>query len=270
VQVLIDSGVDVNSKGPQNGRALHLAAQQGHHGVVQLLLAASGVDVNCRGLIEDTPLHCAAQVGHKGIVKLLLEAPGIDVNSKGGLFDGTSLHYAAMKGHQGIVELLLAAGADFNTENFYGATALHLAAVTGHQGIAGQLLAAGARMNMHMVDGSSPLALAVKEDHAGVVQQLLDAVLQRFQDRKGTSAAQGACTYMLEAVQEGGIVFGPKVSKLPVVKAALKERKCSCCGRWLRKIKYYKCSRCKLVHYCGPECQAEHWRDGHKEVCKAT
>ena len=29
------------------------------------------------------------------------------------------------------------------------------------------------------------------------------------------------------------------------------------------------CSRCKLVRYCGTECQAQHWKKGHKEFCVA-
>jgi len=28
-----------------------------------------------------------------------------------------------------------------------------------------------------------------------------------------------------------------------------------------------KCARCRIVHYCGTQCQKEHWRQGHKEVC---
>lgn len=27
------------------------------------------------------------------------------------------------------------------------------------------------------------------------------------------------------------------------------------------------CSRCKLVHYCGKECQRQHWKNGHKGQC---
>lgn len=28
------------------------------------------------------------------------------------------------------------------------------------------------------------------------------------------------------------------------------------------------CSRCKLVHYCGQECQTQHWKAIHKKDCK--
>ncbi len=29
------------------------------------------------------------------------------------------------------------------------------------------------------------------------------------------------------------------------------------------------CSRCKLVRYCGTECQAQHWKSSHKNFCVA-
>jgi hypothetical protein len=108
-------------------------------------------------------------------------------------------------------------------------------------------------------------------DHAGVVLQLLDALVQ-CDNGLGPSAAMSARIDRIQVMQEGGIVFGPEVSKLPEVKVALKERNCSCCKTRLCRSakKYYKCSRCKLVCYCGAECQKWHWRNGHKEVCTAT
>ena len=30
------------------------------------------------------------------------------------------------------------------------------------------------------------------------------------------------------------------------------------------------CSRCKLVRYCGTECQAQHWKASHKKFCVAV
>ncbi len=30
------------------------------------------------------------------------------------------------------------------------------------------------------------------------------------------------------------------------------------------------CSRCKLVRYCGTECQAQHWKSSHKKFCVAV
>jgi hypothetical protein len=30
-----------------------------------------------------------------------------------------------------------------------------------------------------------------------------------------------------------------------------------------------RCSRCKVMSYCGKECQLEHWAKHHKQQCKA-
>jgi hypothetical protein len=43
-------------------------------------------------------------------------------------------------------------------------------------------------------------------------------------------------------------------------------RLCARCNRPAAK----HCSGCKAVHYCTPECQRQHWQDGHKQVCGAT
>jgi hypothetical protein len=137
--------------------------------------------------------------------------------------------------------------------------------------VVGQLLAAGANPYEELENGSSPLSLAVMRDYAGVVQQVLDApVQQQCEDEFGPSAVMLMFKDKIQALRDRGTVFGPEVSKLRAVKAVLKLRKCSCCGRWLCAKKYHRCSRCKAVYYCGPEFQKKHWRNGHKEVCKAT
>ena len=61
------------------GGPLHLAAEEGHTGAVELLLNA-GADVNARTFLEKrTPLHRAAMFGNPAAVDLLLKA-GADVD----------------------------------------------------------------------------------------------------------------------------------------------------------------------------------------------
>jgi len=45
---------------------------------------------------------------------------------------------------------------------------------------------------------------------------------------------------------------------------------CDYCGKSfaLSGISSFKCERCRLTHYCGPECQSMAWDDGHKQHCK--
>ncbi|CAE8598956.1 unnamed protein product [Polarella glacialis] len=49
------------------------------------------------------------------------------------------------------------------------------------------------------------------------------------------------------------------------------EGQCANCGCHTRRVpggKLSKCSGCRMVYYCGKECQASHWKKGHKRVCK--
>lgn len=41
---------------------------------------------------------------------------------------------------------------------------------------------------------------------------------------------------------------------------------CSHCGVTAADLK--TCTRCRAVNYCGRECQAAHWKAGHKQQCK--
>jgi ankyrin repeat protein len=86
----------------------HLAAGDGHHSVVQVLLSKEEVDVDLRGLLG-TALHEAAYSGHGTIVELLLSNARVDVNARGTEHKRfTPLHWAAYKGHSEVVKLLLA------------------------------------------------------------------------------------------------------------------------------------------------------------------
>ena len=52
--------------------ALHIAAENGNHGIVKLLLNL-GSNVNIRDFIGQTPLMKAARNGHSNIIRFLLE-----------------------------------------------------------------------------------------------------------------------------------------------------------------------------------------------------
>jgi len=81
----------VNEKAEEGVAPLHVAAQEGHNQVIELLID-NGADVNSKDGDEGTPLHMAAANGHKGIAELLI-VKGADVNAK--IVDGgTPLDYA--------------------------------------------------------------------------------------------------------------------------------------------------------------------------------
>jgi ankyrin repeat protein len=87
---------------------------------------------------DATPLVVAAQEGHVGVVRLLLER-GAEVNAAG-LYGYTALHEAAGGGHEEVVNVLLSSGADSSMKNRFGSTALMCAAGRGHVGVVKQLL----------------------------------------------------------------------------------------------------------------------------------
>ena len=114
----------VSRKDSEGFTPLHVAASSGQLEAVELLLE-SGADVNARGLRGETPLLLAAGAGQAQIVEALLKA-GADSNiaTKEGR---TPLHRASMEGSLDSVKARLKAGADPKAQDGQGRTALDLA-----------------------------------------------------------------------------------------------------------------------------------------------
>jgi len=110
---------------PERHRALALAAQHGHAGIVRLLLDA-GEDpsrynpVGCHS--HSTPLHQAVLAGHGEVVRLLVER-GARLDIKDILFHGTPLDWARYAKITQIEEYLRAQGAKTAEEFGQGADA---------------------------------------------------------------------------------------------------------------------------------------------------
>ena len=96
----------------------------GHTDVVELLLER-GAAINSRGSRGETALLLAASKGNSEVVKLLAEH-GADVNQASS-DRKTPLHKAAMSGDFETVEVLLEAGADPSIKDRSGRTAAELA-----------------------------------------------------------------------------------------------------------------------------------------------
>ena len=71
MSILLNSGIDINSKDNDNDTALSLAAYNGHLQGIELLLAR-GADINSRNNGNRTALHCAAININGACVSLLL------------------------------------------------------------------------------------------------------------------------------------------------------------------------------------------------------
>jgi ankyrin repeat protein len=91
----------------EGGRLFDAAAAGDAEGALKAL--GDGADANERGPFGDTALNIAAENGHDGVVAVLLGA-GADIENRGGA-DKTPLMNAAFAGRTAIVRRLLASGA---------------------------------------------------------------------------------------------------------------------------------------------------------------
>lgn len=193
----------------RNNTALHLAAAEGHTGVVKRLVAAKAnvnkqnvdgrgevrmtplmlaaengsiemikallaekADVNLMSRYQENPLDIAAQKNYTEIVTLLIEEKA-NVNMSA--FQGTPLESAAKNGNKEIVSQLLAAKADPNSLSDGVSVALKSAAACGFSDIVSLLLLAKANLDTQVEQFSTALICAVASGKTNIVLQLLDA-----------------------------------------------------------------------------------------------
>ena len=170
---------DVNPDAPDRKHdrtPLSWAAGNGHEGIVKLLLGRKDVGADTRDTKHGvTPLLLAAESGHEGIVKLLLGRKDVNPGTRDKSFGQTALLLAAWKGYEGVVKLLL--GRDNvnpdTPDTKYGQTPLSFAAQNGHEEVVKLLLGQkDVNPNSFSKSGQTPLTLAAKNGHDTVVELL--------------------------------------------------------------------------------------------------
>jgi hypothetical protein len=108
------------------------AADNGNVEVVQVLLE-SGANLEGANEIQRTALHKSASKGHLEVCRLLL-ASGAKVDPLD-WWKETPLHYAARNGHLTVLKLLVGMGADVTMKNEEGQTAGDIARKAGHSDV---------------------------------------------------------------------------------------------------------------------------------------
>nr|XP_013805316.1 PREDICTED: ankyrin repeat and SOCS box protein 3 isoform X2 [Apteryx mantelli mantelli] len=151
--------------------ALHLSASHGCVESVSILLEA-GADPNEVTTEATTPLFLAVENGHLGIVKLLLQH-GANINGHHSWSGWNSLHQASFQGYTEIIKILLEQGANKECEDDFGITPLFVAAQYGKLESLRILVSYGANINCQAKDRATPLLIAVQEGHAKCVELLL-------------------------------------------------------------------------------------------------
>ncbi|XP_048241058.1 uncharacterized protein LOC125374199 [Haliotis rufescens] len=193
VEQAINTGVDVNVH-RVNGDPLYLAIQNGHLGVVKLLVKR-GFDLhNQKGLrfasmsqnkemvdflldrgaqVDGDAVNSACEVGNLTMVKMLFEKGAtVDMMSSNG---HTPLHSSCRR-HSDVMSFLLAKGASVNQlSSDTGNSPLHKAAYQGYTVCVDVLLKAGADVNVQNKTGDTPLHTAAERGYTVYVDVLLKA-----------------------------------------------------------------------------------------------
>ena len=160
IELLLDSGANVNAMDANGNTCLMLSAQHGHHDCVQLLLE-KGANVNLYDQVSGrNAVYLAAKGCHDECVDLLIKA-GADVNKTPSGNDSL-LGLACIKRNcmQRFTGVLIQAGADVNCRDGGENTPLLRAAWMGDDRSVDLLIQAGADVNVVNKAGSSPLMMA--------------------------------------------------------------------------------------------------------------
>ena len=158
------------------GEWLLEAAEEGNELKIKELMLVN-VPINYANEKGATALILAAQNGHLGVVKILL-AHGANVNARAtGSMNQSALSTAADKGHDEIVQLLLDHGAAVDLPIANGATPLLIAAENDRLNIVQNLLKHGANVNAQVrLENISALMQAAEFGHSSIVKLLLTAI----------------------------------------------------------------------------------------------
>jgi ankyrin repeat protein len=186
VAELVRRGAVVDSRHAfANSTALHFAAEDGHHEIIEALCDA-GADADASTTLGGRPLHALLECGAS--TEALLNN------------DTTPLYLAALEGHAAAARVLVKGGAKLtptiqrskgsasravaypndrndwrpNSEPGNGATPLHAAAEHGYVEVVSILLEAGAPIDDRSMSGVSPLHLASGYERLQVLSLLLD------------------------------------------------------------------------------------------------
>jgi ankyrin repeat protein len=148
IYLLVKNGADLNMKNREQDTLLVFGARYGHEFLVRVLLQ---VEVGYKYDKDDCgkALSVAAESGHKGVVQALIkQGPDVvdwvdHVDDKG----LTALHKAAASGHERIVQMILESRASVHMLDYLDDTALHKAVKSDHLNIIRLFLKRGAEVD---------------------------------------------------------------------------------------------------------------------------
>ncbi|EDV98551.1 GH22346 [Drosophila grimshawi] len=174
VQALIDHGANVNAVDFDNKTAAHIAIENQHEDIINILLCHPGIDLKLRDKSGLTPFATALAIrNHKAAQRILERLPNAAeiMDQRGRNF----LHVAILKDDLESVLFLLSIQVDVNSRvhDAYQSTSLHLAAASKNEMIIRNLILAGARVNERDSVQKMPLHIAIERGNLSAVSALI-------------------------------------------------------------------------------------------------
>ena len=171
INLLIDSGYDVNHKDNEGKTVLHIAFENHIPDLTQTLITQFSADIEIRDTQNCTPLHTAIDRGYLSYSKELAEKfLHQDVGTE---VSWIQLHAACFQESTKDVQFLLDAYTDVNHDSSAGYTPIHIAVTKGNIEIVTLLLDQDVNVHSVTIDGKTPLHIAVDKADETIIQKLL-------------------------------------------------------------------------------------------------
>ncbi|XP_075437754.1 uncharacterized protein LOC142476069 [Ascaphus truei] len=172
VKILLQNHARVDVFDEHGKAALHLAAENGHDQIADILLWHKAF-VNAKTKLGLTPLHLCAQNGFNHLVKLLVDTHLASIDAMS-LTKRTPLHMAALSGQLDVCNSLLNMKADVNATDIQGQTPVHLAAENDHSEVVKLFLKDKPELvTSANMDGSTCAHIAAAKGSVAVIKELL-------------------------------------------------------------------------------------------------
>lgn len=165
---------DIEAKDKNERTPLHIAAENSHEDIVNLLIE-NRANVDCRDFSLETPIMKASYLGFLNIVRVL-HKNNSDLNLKERSSGMTALMFAALHNQTEVIDFLSSNGANIHLENHERKTALHYVVSKKSYEGAAILISKDANPLHPDVNRMTPLSIAEKNE--------LDLIIQLFQEAK--------------------------------------------------------------------------------------